>query len=171
VEVDPRGGRTAPDPVRAGDPKWCGGFPPPLRLSDRSEGDVRERVRSQRTSSCVPPASFHLLYTRSTIELHNYQLVGASDQDVRSNRSETQSHSVGRPLESIQTEVLKERANSPAGPMKQQRKAGGGACMQRRSAAEEAKPPRARREKNPNNSCPFRSDTRPHQSSLFPLLL
>jgi hypothetical protein len=42
-----RGGRTAPDPVRAGNPKWCGGFPPSLRLSDRSEGDVGEGNRSQ----------------------------------------------------------------------------------------------------------------------------
>jgi hypothetical protein len=72
--------------VRAGDPKWCGGFPPPLRLSDRSEGDVGEENRSQRTSSCVPPAPLHLLYTRSATGAHNHQLVGAPDQGARSNR-------------------------------------------------------------------------------------
>jgi hypothetical protein len=88
--------------VRAEDPKWCRGFPPPLRLSDRSEGDVREGNRSQRTSSCVPPAPLHLLYTRSATGAHNHQLVGAPDQGVRSNGPETWSHAVGRPLGSIQ---------------------------------------------------------------------
>jgi hypothetical protein len=93
---------TAPDSVRAGDPKWCGGFPPPLHLSDRSEGDVGEGDRSQRTSSFVPPAPLHLLYTRSATGAHNYQLVGAPDQGARSNGPETRSHAVGRPLGSIQ---------------------------------------------------------------------
>jgi hypothetical protein len=64
VEVDlralARGGRTTPDTVRAGDPKWCGGFPPPLRLSDRCEGDVGEGNRSQRTTSYVPPTPLHI---------------------------------------------------------------------------------------------------------------
>jgi hypothetical protein len=91
-----------PDPVRAGDPKWCGRFPPLLRLIDRSKGDVREGNRSQRTSSCVPPAPLHLLYTHSATGAHNHQLVGAPDQDVRSNGPETWSHAVGRPLGSIQ---------------------------------------------------------------------
>jgi hypothetical protein len=72
--------------VRAGDPKWCGGFPPPLRLSDQSEGDVGERDRSQQTSLCVPPASFLLLYTRNVTGVHNHQLVDAPDQGTRSNR-------------------------------------------------------------------------------------
>jgi hypothetical protein len=87
--------------VRAGDPKWCEGFPSPLRLSDRSEGDVGEGNRSQRTSSSVPPAPLHLLYTRSATGAHNHQLVGAPDQGVRSNGPET-SHAVGHPLRSIQ---------------------------------------------------------------------
>jgi hypothetical protein len=97
-----RGGRTASDLVRAGDPKWCGGFPPPLRLRDRSEGDVGAGNRSQRTSSCVPLAPLHLLYTRSATGAHNHQLVGALDQGARSNGPETWSHAVGRPLGSIQ---------------------------------------------------------------------
>jgi hypothetical protein len=88
--------------VRAGDPKWCGGFPPLLRLSDQSEGDVGEGNRSQRTSSCVPPAPLHLLYTRSATGAHKHQLVGAPNQDARLNGAETWSHVVERPLGSIQ---------------------------------------------------------------------
>jgi hypothetical protein len=88
--------------VRARDSKWCGGFPPPLRLSDRSEGDVEGGNRSQRTSSYVPPAPLQLLYTCSVTGTHNHQLVGAPDQGARSNRPETWSHAVGRPLGSIQ---------------------------------------------------------------------
>jgi hypothetical protein len=46
VEADPRasvmGARIAPDPVKAGYPKRCGGIPPLLRLSDRSESNVGE---------------------------------------------------------------------------------------------------------------------------------
>jgi hypothetical protein len=92
--------------VRARDPKWCGGFPPLLHLSDRTEGDVGEGNRSQRTSSSVPPAPLHLLYTRNATGAHNHQLVGAPDQDARSNESETWSHAVGRPLGSIQHRML-----------------------------------------------------------------
>jgi hypothetical protein len=46
VVADPRatveGARTAPDPVKAGFPKRCGGIPPLLRLSDRCESNVVE---------------------------------------------------------------------------------------------------------------------------------
>jgi hypothetical protein len=88
--------------VRAGDPKWCGGFPLLLRLSYRSEGDVGEGNMSQRTSSCVPPTALHLLYTGSATGAHNHQLVGAPDQGARSNGPETWSHAVGHPVGSIQ---------------------------------------------------------------------
>jgi hypothetical protein len=79
------GARTALDPVKAGYPKWCGGFPPLLRLSDRSESNVGEGEGLQRTQSTLSPAPLLLLYTRSVMKTHNHQLIGAPDQGARSN--------------------------------------------------------------------------------------
>jgi hypothetical protein len=79
------GARTALDPVETGYPKWCGGFPPLLRLSDRSESNVGEGEGLQRTQSSLSPAPLLLLYTRSATGAHNHQLVDAPDQGVRSN--------------------------------------------------------------------------------------
>jgi hypothetical protein len=67
---------------------------------------VGEGNRSQRTSSSVPPAPLHLLYTRSATGAHNHQLVGVPDQGARSNGPETWSHAVGCPLGSIQHRML-----------------------------------------------------------------
>jgi hypothetical protein len=59
VEVDLRGvgsGRT--NSAGSGDLKWCGGFPPTLRLSDRSEGDVGEgNSHSELCRVCPQPLS------------------------------------------------------------------------------------------------------------------
>jgi hypothetical protein len=67
---------------------------------------VGEKVRSQQILSCVPLVPFHILYTRSATGVYNHQLVGAPDQGARSNGPETRSHSVGRPLGSIQQKYV-----------------------------------------------------------------
>jgi hypothetical protein len=92
--------------VRAGYPRWCGGFPPPLRLSDRSEGDVGEGKGSQRTQSSLSPSpSPPFVYAQR--DGGPQPSVGWRPRSGREmKRAETWSHAVGRPLGSIQQENL-----------------------------------------------------------------
>jgi hypothetical protein len=76
---------------------------------------VGEGLRFQRTRSSSSPTPLLLLTVRSATGAHNHQLVGAPDQGARSNRPETESLAVGRPLGSIQQDPHRRPTSSRRG--------------------------------------------------------
>jgi hypothetical protein len=76
---------------------------------------VGESLGFQRTRVSSSPSPSPLFICAQRDGAHNHQLVGAPDQGARSNRPETESLTVGRPLGSIQQDPHRRPTSSRRG--------------------------------------------------------